>query len=137
MIKLVYIAGKFSGPNAWAIERNVRAAEDLGVQVAQLGAMPIIPHANTRFFHGLEGTTAEFWYEGTLELLRRCDAVVMTLDWEDSKGACAEREEARRLRLPVFFVVGRLIQSAGPEIESLSSWLRKGAPSYKKVNDAT
>ncbi len=116
MIKLVYIAGKFSGPNAWAIERNVRAAEDLGAQVAQLGAMPIIPHANTRFFHGLEGTTAEQWYEGTLELLRRCDAVLMVPGWKESKGACEEREEARRRGITVLY-----------NSEELQLWLSSGA----------
>ncbi len=124
MIKLVYISGPFTGPNAWAIERNARATEDLGAQVAQLGAMPIIPHANTRFFHGLEGTTAEQWYEGTLELLRRCDAVLMTENFRESKGATAEYEETIRLRMPRFFA---------PDLRSLAGWLRDGGPSYKEV----
>ena len=41
---------------------------------------------------------------GTMELLRRCDAVLCVGNWRDSVGARAEVEEARRLGLPVFGV---------------------------------
>ena len=99
-MKVVYIAGKFRGKTAWHVARNVRAAEEVGYQVAALGAMPLIPHANTAHFDGT--LTAEFWLEGTMELLRRCDAVIMVPGWLDSKGALAERAEAGRLGLPVF-----------------------------------
>lgn len=99
-MKVVYVAGRFTAPNAWEIERNVRAAEEVGMQVAKMGAMPLIPHANTRFFHGT--ISPEFWYEGTLELLRRCDFVVLVKGWEDSKGVKLELEEAKRLGKPVF-----------------------------------
>lgn len=105
-MKVVYIAGKFTGPNAWVIEQNIRAAELVGFEVALLGAMPLIPHANTRFFHGTKD--ASFWYEGTLELLRRCDAVMTVVRWEESKGAREEVEEARRRGMPVFHDYMRL-----------------------------
>lgn len=71
-MKVVYIAGKFTGPDAWTIHSNVFAAEQAAFEVQKLGAMPLCPHANTAHFHGVN--TPEFWYEGTLELLRRCDA---------------------------------------------------------------
>ena len=62
-MKLGYIIGPFRAPTAWEIEQNVRNAERLGLEVAKLGAFPIIPHAITRFFHGL--LSDEFWLEGT------------------------------------------------------------------------
>ncbi len=101
-MKVCYIAGKFTAASPWEIELNVRAAEVAAVGVIATGAMPLIPHANTRFFHGLKGTDERFWYDGTLELLRRCDCVYMVPGWKTSKGARAEREEAQRLKLPVF-----------------------------------
>lgn len=123
-MRIVYIAGKLSGANNFDIARNIHAAEELGLRVAEAGAMPLIPHANTgmKFF----GTLSEdFWYEGTLELLRRCDAVIMVSGYESSKGAMAEYEEALRLRLPRFFVVdGR--------IDSLVDWLRDGGPTSRE-----
>ena len=99
-MKIVYVAGPFRGVNAWEIEQNIRRAEQLGMKVALAGAMPLIPHANTRFFHGTLGD--EFWLDGTLELLRRCDAIIMTDDWRRSSGATAEREEAIARHMPVF-----------------------------------
>lgn len=94
-MKVVYIAGPYSGPNTWAVEQNVRRAEEAGLFVAECGAMPIIPHTNTRFFHGL--ITEEFWYAGTLELLKRSDGVLFIDGWKDSKGAVAEYKEACQL----------------------------------------
>lgn len=97
---VVYVAGKFRGPNAWTIECNIRNAEHVGMLVAQAGGMPLIPHANTRFFHGT--MSDEFWLEGTIELLRRCDALITVADWRESVGAKAEVAEAERLNIPIF-----------------------------------
>ncbi len=94
-MRIVYIAGPFTAPTAWEVEQNVRAAEEVGLFVAKAGAMPIIPHANTRFFTGL--CTPEFWYAGTLELLRRSDGIMLLPNWRASVGATAEREEALQL----------------------------------------
>ncbi len=121
-MRVIYIAGPFTAPNAWGIEQNVRAAEALGLEVAQLGAMPLIPHANTRFFHGVGGDIN--WYEGTLELMRRCDAIIVRAGSEDSKGVRAEIDEAWRLKIPVFH-----------DIYSLMDWLRDGAKSYFDLPD--
>jgi hypothetical protein len=68
--------------------------------------MPLIPHANTANFHGT--LTDAFWYEGTIELLRRCDALILVSGWEDSKGATAEVAEAKKLNMPIFTGVGPL-----------------------------
>jgi hypothetical protein len=98
-MKIVYIAAPFRAKNAWEIEKNIRRAEVIGFEVAKLGAMPLIPHANTRFFHGT--LPDQFWLDGTMELLRRCDAAFFLAGWEKSSGCRAEREEAER-RMAVF-----------------------------------
>lgn len=106
MKKVVYIGGKFTGKNSWEIHRNVFYAESLGLAVAEAGAMPLIPHKNTSNFFGT--MTEEFWYEGTLELLKRCDAMILVSGWEDSKGTKAEVEWARDNGIPVLESVGEL-----------------------------
>jgi hypothetical protein len=112
-MKVAYIAGRFRGPNAWAVERNIRKAEELAFAVAELGVMPLCPHTNTRFFDGT--LTAGFWLDGTLELMRRCDAVIFTDDWRLSTGARSEYDEAIRLGIPTFF-----------NTEQLERWLHTG-----------
>ena len=82
--------------------RHVRAAEAVAYRVAERGAYPQCPHTNTRgYFEGLPHP-AEFWLNATLEMMRRCDGVVLVDGWIRSSGARAEHEEAVRLSLPVF-----------------------------------
>lgn len=100
-MKLVYVAGPFRGPDAWAIESNIRRAETLALEAWRLGAAVICPHANTRFFQG--AAPDEVWLAGDLEMLRRCDAVLFTPDWKRSMGANAEWAEARLRGIPCLF----------------------------------
>lgn len=120
-MKVIYIAGPFRAATAWRIAENIRDAERFGKVVAELGAMPLIPHANTAHFHGL--FTERFWLDGTMELLRRCDAVVLIPGWGHSQGARAERKEAERLGIPVFLVIDDATESAW--WQDLADWLRE------------
>ena len=36
-MKVIYIAGKYRGPTPWAVEQNIRAAEDVGARVIAAG----------------------------------------------------------------------------------------------------
>jgi hypothetical protein len=105
-MKLVYIAGPFRGPTTWDIAQNVRAAEALGLEVAKCGYMPVIPHANTALFNGQ--CTDQFWLEGTLLLLSRCDIVVTLPNWPCSSGAKAEVAYAKEHGIPVYHKVSDL-----------------------------
>lgn len=104
-MKIIYIAGKYRGPNAWAVEQNIRAAEEVAACVWAMGMVALCPHANAR--HMLEGVCSEEQaIAGTLELMRRCDAVLLVPNWRDSEGARAEVAEARRLGLPIVYAWG-------------------------------
>jgi len=100
-MKVLYIAGPFSADTAWLTENNVRRAEELALKVCALGnVVALCPHTMYRYFHGME--TAQYWYDATLELARRCDGVILLKDWGLSKGAINEYEEANRMNLSVF-----------------------------------
>lgn len=105
-MKLVYIAGPYRAGTPWLVEQNIRRAEELGLRVAMLGAMPVIPHSMCRFFDGER--TGQFWVDGTLELMRRCDAVMLVSGWTESVGTRGEVEEAKRIGIPVFAVFDAL-----------------------------
>lgn len=103
---LVYVAGPFRASNSWDMEQNIRRAEALALEVWRAGAACICPHANTRFYQG--AASDEVWLKGDLEMLSRCDAVLMTEDWKRSMGATAERNYALQLGIPVLSSIEEL-----------------------------
>jgi nucleoside 2-deoxyribosyltransferase len=105
-VKVIYIAGKYRGPTPWAVEQNIRAAEEVAARVIRAGMMPLCPHKNTAHMEGLADD--QFFLDGTLELMRRCDAVLLVPNWHQSEGARAEIVEAERLGLPVFGTAGHI-----------------------------
>lgn len=113
-MKIIYVAGAYRAETPWGVERNIFAAQDLAAQMVEklhkLGAYPLVPHANTAHFDDL--APDDYYLEGTLELMRRCDALLMVKGWEKSSGARGEVEEAKKLGIPIFY-----------SIEDLEAWL--------------
>jgi hypothetical protein len=107
-MRVVYVAGPFRGKSSWEIELNIRHAEELSLEVWRLGAAAICPHTNTRFFQG--AAPDEVWLSGDLEILNRCDAVILTDNWDRSSGARKEKEEAEKAGIPVFSSLSRLAE---------------------------
>ena len=122
-MRLVYIAGPFRAKSQYiaghqdmfAVQENIMRAMKLGLDVARTpGAFPVIPHANTMFFTAAAPDSV--WLDGDLEVLRRCDAILMTPDWQLSSGARAEHEFAILHGIPVFY-----------SIEAVRVWVRSVA----------
>ena len=104
---LVYLAGPFRAASNWSQEQNIRRAEELALHVWQAGMACFCPHTNTRFYQG--AAPDEVWLAGDLEILSRCDAVLLTPDWQASVGATAEKAHAEKLGIPVFESLYRLL----------------------------
>lgn len=113
-MKVVYVAGPFRGPDSWAIENNIRRAETLALEVWRLGAAAVCPHTNTRFFQG--AAPDNVWLDGDLAILGKCDALLMTADWERSSGARAEHDFAKERGLPVFYGLDALADWLGVQV---------------------
>jgi hypothetical protein len=105
-VKLVYIAGPFRATTPWAVEQNIRRAEELALEVWALGAVAVCPHTNSRFFDKL--IPDKVFLDGYLTLLARCDAVLLTGSWETSEGTRNERTYADVHKIPVFETLGDL-----------------------------
>lgn len=88
-MKLAYIAGPYRGSTHYDIEQNIRAAEAIAIKYWRLGYAVICPHKNTAHFDGLADDAV--WLNGDLEILKRCDVVVMLPTWEKSVGAKEEK----------------------------------------------
>jgi len=93
-MKVVYIAGPYrskDGPNG--IYENIQRARTEAIKWWRQGYAVICPHMNTALMDG--ACADEVWLDGDLELIRRCDIVVMLPRWKESEGATAEHNEAR------------------------------------------
>jgi len=99
-MKVVYVAGPFRAANDFEVDVNIRRAEEVGLEAAKLGCSVVIPHANTRNFH--HHMPEPVMLDATLELMRRCDALILVEGWQDSQGTRDEMCEASFLGIPVF-----------------------------------
>lgn len=111
-MRLIYIAGPYRDTRGeWFVRQNIRAAEAAAVAVWAMGAVAICPHKNTA---GLGGVCADdVWLKGDLEIIHRCDAILMLPGWAASRGASVEWDFARASGIPVF-----------EEMDDLRSWLQ-------------
>ena len=100
-IPMVYIAGPYRAKHPYQIQQNINVAWAHGVEVCKFGAYPVVPHLSTMHMEGL--ATPEFFIEATLELMRRCNAVLICPNFADSQGTMGEIKEAERLGLPIFY----------------------------------
>jgi len=107
-MKIVYIAGPFRASSPWLIEQNVRSAEQAGLMVATRGMIPLIPHSMYRFFQ--ESLPDTFWIPATGELLKKCDAMLLTGAWECSSGCQGEIRIADSLFIPCFTTLQSLVE---------------------------
>ncbi len=105
---LIYVAGPFSAPTREGVEEHIARAVAVGIEVARLGAMPVIPHANTAHpsFESVQPYT--FWLAGTLHLLHKCDGMILVPGWEHSRGTRGEIESAEKHGIPLFYSVTAL-----------------------------
>lgn len=84
--KIVYIAGAYSGN----VEDNILTAREAAIKVWELGFTVICPHLNTAHFDKDCKCRYEDYIEGDLQILERCDILLMLPNWHKSKGATEE-----------------------------------------------
>lgn len=114
---LIYIAGPYRHVEGGkTVEQNILAARRTGLQVIQLqlNMFPVIPHLNTANME-LDAPEIgdEYFLKGTMEMMRKCDAVLLT-DWrayDKSVGTQKEVTDAYYRGIPVF-----------PRVEDLVAW---------------
>ena len=107
-MKVVYVAGAIKASNAWEREKNIRRAEEVALAIWKMGAAAICVHSSCRFFEGVlpDGT----WYEGDLEILKRCDAMILVEGWEGSRGTERELDFAIDNKIQAFHTLADLRQ---------------------------
>jgi nucleoside 2-deoxyribosyltransferase len=105
---LVYVAGPYRGD----VKRNVALAETNAARLTLNSIGFICPHSNGNPHDHLD-LPDQYWIESTLEIMRRCDALLVVGDWAKSEGTIGEIGEARKLGKPIFFHWLDVVQWAG------------------------
>jgi hypothetical protein len=99
-MKLAYVAGPYRGRTHNDVAMNIAAAREVAAHLWSIGYAVICPHLNSAFMSG--AAPEEVFMDGGLEMLRRCDLVVLVEGWQASQGTAREIEAARSCGLPVF-----------------------------------
>ncbi len=105
---VVYISAPLSGSTTSEWWDNTMVARQWCKTLWEEGLTPLCPHLNSLFMEGI--IPYEEFVEGDLVLIERCDAVLMSGDWDQSKGACMEREHAATIGKPIFDTMHSLFE---------------------------
>ena len=106
---VVYIAGPYRAASTWKIECNIAQAKAAALAVWQTErAVAYCPHANTAHFDG--EAPDQVWLDGNLEILSRCDAVLLVGMWQESAGTLREVKLADEMSIPVFHTLDSLLE---------------------------
>jgi len=92
-MQLAYVAGPYTGANHNEVHENIENARRVAVELWRLGYAVICPHLNSAFMSGVVDESV--FYAGGIEMLRRCDLVVLVGKWEESTGTMREIDEAK------------------------------------------
>lgn len=96
---LVYVSGPYRGD----VKANIETASQVAAQLWEIGHAVICPHANTAHFEERCTATWEDYIRGDLNMITRCDALVMLPNWQESPGAVVEHGYATGLGVPIYF----------------------------------
>jgi hypothetical protein len=122
--RLLYVAGPYGNPKGPAfVQRNIREAWEVSLQLWSLRVGNICPHANSAHMDG--AATWSVFIDGCLGMVSRLDGVVMLPGWPRSVGAIAERAHARELGKPVFeweTEFEKIVDFAWPDGVPLDCW---------------
>lgn len=110
-MKVAYIAGPVRAATKRQVWLNTKAAAEVGITVARFGYAVIVPHTNSRLPELLGNLGDEYWLAMDLEVLRRCDLVVLVPGWRSSVGTQKEVELARSLGIPVYELADLMAQN--------------------------
>ena len=99
-----YLSGPMSASRALDRVRHTFRALEVSHQLWEMGLLHYCPHANSPQI-GTTDVAYETWMAMDLEVLRRCDWLLLIDGWNDSEGCKREFNVAMNLGIPVAFTL--------------------------------
>jgi len=99
-MKIAFISGPYRSDTPYKTLMNIAAAESTALALWKIGYSVICPHKNSSWFDGVCEDIVLL--SGYLEILQRCDLLVLFGNWFASIGSVAEHKKALDLDIPIF-----------------------------------
>ena len=99
-MRVAYVAGPYRASTPWGVHLNIEAAKAVAFELWRMGYAVLCPHANTAM---MDFGCDEVFLDGDLEILKRCDLVVVCPGWESSEGTQAEIAHAHNELKAVYY----------------------------------
>ncbi len=104
--KVIYVAGPYRAKARYLEFSNLLSMYSWALLVWQVGGIAIAPLLNT---WGMDdAVSCDEFIDGDCEIVRRCDAVLMTGAWQESIGALREKKTAEEVGIPVFTMMSQI-----------------------------
>ena len=101
MIKrVIYLASPYRAKDEWGVWTNIVSAHISAKQLWDKGYAVISPVSNSAWMGEMDDF--EKWMEGDLEILSRCDILVLNHGWQKSRGCRMEYDRAIALGLRIY-----------------------------------
>jgi len=99
-MKLAFVSGPYRAKTINEIHDNIEQARHVAIGLWRLGYAVHCPHTGSAYMDGV--VPDEVFLAGDIEILKRCDLVVMVPEWRHSSGSREEYAVAREHGIPVF-----------------------------------
>lgn len=99
-MRVIYVAGPYRGKTENEVFNNIMRARQVAYKLWQEGWVVLCPHLNTML---MSDHDVERFLQGSLELLKRSDAIYLMKDFRSSVGANAEYELAQKEGLEILY----------------------------------
>lgn len=105
---IIYLAGPYRATAHRTVAEHIQVARKAAIAVWEAGHVALCPHLNTAHFEEDSTLADDAYLDGDIELLRRCDGVLMLPGWNHSEGAKNEMFFARDRGIPVYLSLDEL-----------------------------
>lgn len=108
-LPMAYLSAPMSAPDALTRQLHHLAARRTSHELWEAEVLHYCPHTNSPAI-GSSDVAYESWMAMDLEVIRRCDFVVMSGSWRESPGCRRELAMAMHLGLPIAYSVEAAIE---------------------------